>query len=226
MALQKREICLRGAGSVAGFFAKESAVDECGIVVGLECQGAIEPHRGVIRLIRSVECERVVICGASAQRRGLVGVELRELGGRAAVFAEANEGDAAIEMRFAERRLQRDGRVETGERFLRVAAEQDRDAAQIFALGRRGAAALRAVELLQRARILAVEQVVNGAVAAWIRLRDERCRNQCDQCEPLQAAPRTCSSMTMSPRFTACTNPSTTCGSKRVPAKLLIFSTT
>src|SRR5205085_12382148 len=97
---------------------------------------------------------------------------------------------------------------------------QDRDAAQIFALGRRGAAALRAVELLQRARILAVEQVVNGAVAAWIRLRDERCRNQCDQCEPLQAAPRTCSSMTMSPRFTACTNPSTTCGSKRVPAKL------
>src|SRR5581483_3366228 len=40
------------------------------------------------------------------------------------------------------------------------------------------------------------------------------------------AAPRTCSSIWMSPRRTACTNASTTWGSNRVPPKLLILSTT
>ena len=55
---------------------------------------------------------------------------------------------------------------------------------------------------------------------ATVRRRERRCA------QSLQAAPRTCSSIWMSPRFTACTKASTTCGSKRVPAKLLIFSTT
>ena len=75
---------------------------------------------------------------------------------------------------------------------------------------------------LNDALILALREIVGGAVTG--RRRGDSQENREEEMD--QAAPRTCSSMTMSPRPTACTNASITFGSKRVPAKLLILSTT
>ena len=83
------------------------------------------------------------------------------------------------------------------------------------------------------------QDLLDHAVARRaLRLRESRSSEKNDRkpqaslspvaCDlsPSQAAPLTCSSIVISPRPTAFTNASTTRGSKRVPAKLLIFSTT
>src|SRR6185369_15291338 len=122
----------------------------------------------------------------------------------------------AIEARLGERQRF----FEKRQRAFRIAVHHHRETAQVVELRRRRAGRLHAAELFERRgrlsaqqrrdhRALHAERIVGG---------EQGTGNQERKQERFQAAPLTWSSIWMSPRFTACTNASTTFGSKRVPA--------
>lgn len=221
------EIGAPGALQIAAALAQHAEVEQCRIEPVVELERAVERGLGVRRAAGAVVGDAEVIRGVRAEQRVLVREDGFEIGDGLPVIADAQTSDAAVEARRLQIRIERERLVEAGDRLAGIALEQQRQAAQVLDIGRRCAGGLRALELAQRRVVVPAEDVPDAAVACGLLRRGkEGKREEQKRSDAAQAAPRTCSSIWMSPRLTAFTNASTTRGSKRVPAKLLIFSTT
>ncbi len=217
-AFQVIEIRAARALEIAAALAEHADVEQRGVELRIERARAVQPCLRIGGTAEAIEGDAVVIRGFRAQRRRFIRENLFEIGRRFRGIAEAQQRDGAIEASLGERRHQFQRRVEGRQRLGVLAFHQERESAEILDLGRRRAGRFRAFELMQRGVVLPAEEVEDTAIAGGLRGEKKDAEDH--------AAPRTCSSIWMSPRFTAFTNASTTRGSKRVPAKLLIFSTT
>lgn len=227
IAGQVVEIRAAGALQVPAALAQHADVEQRRVELRVQLERVIERGLGLGGAPQAVVGDAEVIRGVGAERGVLVGEDAGQVGRRLRVVLQAQIRERAIEARVLQGGRELERAIEAGDGALRIAVEQECQSAQVLDLGRRRARRLRSFELAQRGVVVALQDVPDAAVAGGVRGRGKKWESEEEQRgEPDQAAPRTCSSIWMSPRFTALTNASTTFGSKRVPAKLLIFSTT
>jgi hypothetical protein len=112
------------------------------------------------------------------------------------MIARAQKGEATIESRRLEIRLQLQRAIERRDRVGAFAVEQQRESAQILDLGGRGAGRLRTLQLFECRVVIALQDVADAAIARGLRRRGEEGNcNEEQRGETDQAAPRTCSSI-------------------------------
>ncbi len=221
-------VLVAAAGAfVAAHALEQRAGKEEGVGrIGIGFERAIAPGERLVQAALHARGERAVI-------RDRVGERGRELPPREVIqdrpgvrgTIEPQEGDGRVDARLDRLGVLARGPLERAQRARGIVLDQEGEAAQVL---RRTAGETR--ERLERALRVAMGEVARRGTAGRVDRRargtEGREENQREETDRDQAAPRICSSIWMSPAFTARSNAATTRGSKREVARLAIFWTT